>query len=86
MKQNLKYKVLKIINDCIEKDNLEKGLITEEQLNVNIGEYGVDSITFIKIIVMLENEFECEIPDSKILFTEMDTVQKIIEVLQMVGR
>ena len=27
-------------------------------------------------------QFECEIPDEKLLITEMDTVQKMIDVLQ----
>ena len=83
MKQSLNYRVLKIINDCIDQDNSEKGPITEEQVDDNLGELGVDSISFIKIIVMLEDEFECVITDSKLLFTEMDTVQKIIEVLNL---
>lgn len=43
---------------------------------------GMDSITFIQIIVGLEEAFDCEIPDSKLLITEMNTAQKMIEVLQ----
>ena len=42
----------------------------------------MDSITFIQIIVKLEETFDCEIPDSKLLISEMDTVQKIFDVLQ----
>ena len=45
---------------------------------------GMDSITFIQIVVALEEEFECEIPDEKLLITEMDTVQKIVDVLQSI--
>ena len=41
----------------------------------------MDSITFIKIIVAVEEEFECEIPDSKLLLGEMNTVNKIVQVL-----
>ena len=41
----------------------------------------MDSMTFIKIIVDLEEEFDCEIPDSKLLFSEMNTVNKIMQVL-----
>ena len=44
----------------------------------------MDSITFIQVVVALEEAFECEIPDEKLLITEMDTVQKMVDVLQSV--
>ena len=52
----------------------------DEDLNV----IGIDSISFIQIVVALEEEFECEIPDEKLLITEMDTVQKMLDVLQSI--
>ena len=42
----------------------------------------MDSITFIKIIVAVEEKFECEIPDSKLLIGEMNTANKIFQVLK----
>lgn len=68
--------VLNILNST------EKFEITTEQLEENLPDLGMDSITFIQIIVALEERFECEIPDEKLLITEMDTVQKMIDVLQ----
>lgn len=68
--------VLEVINST------EKLEITAEQLEENLPDLGMDSITFIQIIVALEEEFECEIPDEKLLITEMDTAQKMIDVLQ----
>lgn len=68
--------VLEVVNSA------EKIEITTEQLDENLLELGMDSITFIQIIVALEERFECEIPDEKLLITEMDTVQKMIDVLQ----
>ena len=68
--------VLEVVN-CTEK--LE---ITTEQLEEYLPDLGMDSITFIQIIVALEEKFECEIPDEKLLITEMDTIQKMIDVLQ----
>ena len=71
------------IENVIEVVNsTEKFEITTEQLEENLTDLGMDSITFIQIIVALEEEFECEIPDEKLLITEMDTVQKMIDVLQ----
>ena len=56
----------------------------QEQLEDSLPELGMDSITFIQIVVALEEEFECEIPDEKLLITEMDTVQKMLDVLQSI--
>lgn len=47
----------------------------------NLSSIGLDSISFIKVIIDLEEAFECEIPDSKILMSEMDTVEKIYQIL-----
>lgn len=63
-------------------NSTEEFKISSEQLEENLLDLGMDSITFIQIIVALEEEFECEIPDEKLLITEMDTVQKIIDALQ----
>ena len=41
----------------------------------------MDSITFIRIIVELEELFEIEIPDEKLLITEMSTIRKMVEVV-----
>ena len=68
--------VLEIVNS---KEKLE---ITTEQLEKNLPYLGMDPISFIQIIVAWEEEFDCEIPDEKLLITEMDTVQKMIGVLQ----
>lgn len=84
-------KVLEIINANIQNDfsNEEDSIgdtvvITEDMLELDIFEMGMDSIGFIRTIVSLEEEFSCEIPDEKILFTEMNTVSKILDVLSQV--
>lgn len=73
--------VLEILNS-----NIENAKITLEQLDSDLSELGLDSITFIQVIVSLEEEFECEIPDSKLLISEMNTVNKIIGVLKSIER
>ena len=70
--------VLNIINST------EKLKITAEQLDADLSDLGMDSITFIQIIVALEEKFECEIPDSKLLTVEMNTVLKILDVLHSI--
>lgn len=55
------------------------------QLNENLEELGMDSIAYIRIIVALEEEFKCEIPEEKLLISEMNTVSKIYEIIKSFG-
>lgn len=79
MMQAIEKRIIEIVNlvlpDCS---------ITVDNLNDDLCELGMDSILFIQIVVALEEEFECEIPDEKLLIIEMDTVQKIVDVLQSI--
>lgn len=68
--------VLRVINSL---DNIE---VSTEQLDEYLPDLGMDSISFIQIVVGLEEAFDCEIPDSKLLVSEMDTVRKIFDLLQ----
>lgn len=77
MKQISTDKIFEIVNSILKNSEITKNNVDE-----NIYELGMDSIAFIHIIVALEEEFECEIPDDKLLINEMDTVKKIIDVLQ----
>ena len=77
MKKINTNKVIDILNV-----NIKNAEITSDKLDQSLIELGMESLTFIQIIVAIEEEFECEIPDSKLLITEMDTVEKIMNVLQ----
>lgn len=77
MKEITATKVIEILNE-----NIENAKVTEDKLDEDLSELGMDSITFIKIIVAVEEKFECEIPDSKLLIGEMNTANKIFQVLQ----
>ena len=78
MKKIAVNQVLEILNA-----NIKDSPITIDKLDTNLVDLGMDSITFIHVIVALEEEFECEIPDEKLMISEMDTVQKIIDILQL---
>ena len=74
---NLTYeKVIQIINANIETTAIQAG-----QLDDDLSQHGLDSITFIRIIVALEEEFDIEIADEYLLMTEMNTVSKITSVV-----
>lgn len=76
MKPVSKELILKLLND------VGSVKVDETQLNENLIDLGMDSIEYIQIVVKLEEVFECEIPDENLLITEMDTVQKMMNVLQ----
>jgi acyl carrier protein len=57
--------------------------ITKDQVDESLTDLGMDSIAFIQVIVAVESVFECEIPDSKLMLMEMDTVKKIVDTLQI---
>lgn len=76
MDDELLNKISMIINSSVEN-----ALILPENLNENLCVLGMDSIDFIHVIVALEEEFDIEIPDEKLLITEMDTTAKIANVI-----
>ena len=77
MKEITKEKILEIVN------SVQDMKVTMDQCDDDLLELGLDSIKFIQIIVSLEEEFECEIPDEKLLLTEMNSINKMLEVLQL---
>ena len=77
MKEITKEKLLEIVNSVQDME------VTVDQCDDDLLELGLDSIKFIQIIVSLEETFECEIPDEKLLLTEMNSVNKILEVLKL---
>ena len=77
MKEITKEEILEIVNSVQDME------VTVDQCDDDLLEMGLDSIKFIQIIVSLEEAFECEIPDEKLLLTEMNSVNKMLEVLQL---
>ena len=72
----IKEKILAIVNMSIE--NIE---IKLDQSDVDLSTIGMDSITFIRIIVAIEEVFSIEIPDEFLLITEMNTVEKLTNII-----
>ena len=77
MTEIAKERILEIVNSVQDME------VTVDQCDDDLLELGLDSIKFIQIIVSLEETFECEIPDEKLLLTEMNSVNKMFEVLQL---
>ena len=78
-REDILDKVLKVLNA-----NLENTEITSEQIDEDLSALGMDSITFIRVIVVLEEAFDIEIPDEYLLLTEMNTISKMTNVISAV--
>lgn len=76
MEIDIVNKVLEILNA-----NIENADLTLDQMELDLSAQGMDSIAFIHIIVILEEQFGIEFPDEKMIITEMNTVSKIVNVL-----
>ena len=77
MREDILDKVLKVLNA-----NLENTEITSEQIDEDLSALGMDSITFIRVV--LEEAFDIEIPDEYLLLTEMNTISKMTNVISAV--
>lgn len=69
-------KVIEIVNA-----NIEQAFLTSEQTEKDLSALGMDSITFIRTIVALEEEFDIEIPDEYLMLTEMNTMSRMADVI-----
>lgn len=68
--------VFQIVNEHITKNE-----ITPDQVSEDLQLLGMDSITFIRIVVALEEALEIEVPDNYLLMNEMNSVDKILSVV-----
>ena len=75
----MKEQMIETIRMIIEQSLNQKIDVT--QLDTDLTQLGLDSVAFIKIVVTIEEEFHCEIPDSKLFVSEMNTINKIYDVV-----
>lgn len=73
-----------IINIILKSSSEQDLDLTNANFDENISNFGIDSIGFIMLIINLEDEFGCEIPDNKLIFTEMDSINKIMFVMNSI--
>ena len=50
-------------------------------INTNLQSVGMDSISFIKIVVEIENYFDIEFPDEKLLITQAGTIRDLCNII-----
>lgn len=74
---NIKGRVLNVIaSHFVGKTSLEVSF------DMSFDILGIDSITFIKMVIMLEEEFEFEFDDEMLIFTKFPTVMSMISYIE----
>lgn len=72
----IEKKILKVI-----KDNLQTKVENDLSPENNIEELGIDSISYIDLIVGIENEFGIEIDDEKLFFPKGEKLSYLIKLV-----
>lgn len=63
-------------------------ILTCRDLDTNLQDIGMDSISFVSIVVTLEDYFSFTFPEERIVITKMNTIRKFCEEInaQLAGR
>ncbi len=79
MEKDMLNRILKVFN--MNMDNMK---VDTTQIDKDLSVVGIDSLAFIRFVVALEEEFNIEFPDEKLLMSEMNTVSKILNVVETI--
>ena len=78
----IKKEIVKIIRELLESVWFEFGFSDDVNL---INDLGMDSLTFIAIVVSLEERFEIIIPDDLLLMENFQKIDDIVNVVEQMG-
>lgn len=68
-------------NKISENEELQFSEISMAEIEEDLTNYGMDSITFIHIIINLEEEFDIKIPDEYLLLPQLNTLKKMVDII-----
>ncbi len=78
MDENLYEVVYKIINDNFELSRK----FSEINVNDNLMDVGLDSISMVKIILGIEELYGIMIPDEDLFFDNFSSIEKIVQYIE----
>ena len=76
----LRNKIINILLNCLDIIETHEHLITMDLIN----DLGMDSLTFVELIVLLEDEFGVEIPLENLEMENFRTLEKIETIVNMI--
>jgi acyl carrier protein len=71
--------IYKCMSQAVEKDVDEVKSFPADE---NLSDYGLNSLDFIKFLVLIEEEFDFTFNDSDILFDNFNTINKITDMIK----
>lgn len=74
---DLKDEILNVI-----KSNVDQNIFGTVTFDMELSSSGIDSITFIKIVVALEESYNFEFDDEMLIFTSFPTIKSMIEYVE----
>jgi acyl carrier protein len=77
MTENIEAKVREILGAKCESKNAD-----EIGLDENLQDLGINSISFIKLVLALEKEFGIEIDDENLIFEVFQTLRSVINFVE----
>jgi phosphopantetheine attachment domain protein len=77
MNKEFETKIIDIVSMGLENIDLSETSYDTELISM-----GLSSISFIAIIVALEEEFQITVSNENLILSKMDTLQKIISVVE----
>lgn len=78
----MKYQneIMEIIKDTI---NLTES-VDHISLDTDLQNVGMDSLTFVRVVIEIENLFNVEFPDEKLIISQAGTVKKLCTIVMEV--
>ncbi|NJD01331.1 MAG: hypothetical protein FIA99_01740 [Ruminiclostridium sp.] len=74
MSKEIENKIRAVLREKYEVDSAEDKLCTTDDLSI----VGINSVSFIKLIVSLEEELEIEFEDDMLDFTKLNTIRSLV--------
>lgn len=77
--ETIKQEVIELISELFQDKGFDIDILEYVDL---IEDMGMDSITFISIVVEIEEHFAIEVPDDMLLFDYFKNVDDIVSIVQ----
>ena len=75
----MEKKIREFISELIK---LGRNAVDSIDLDADLIEFGLDSLNSIELIVRLEDEFDIEIDDNDLIIDNINTLNKLINIVQ----
>lgn len=77
MVEELEQKVIDIFNLVLNEQ-----IISQKDTNKKLKVLHIDSLLFIQAIVILEEELNIQIPDNMLVYSQLNTINKIVKCIK----